>query len=393
LVRAIAYIVGTERKGPISIDKDFILEHLEAVDFQTHWDAVCNLYNESLQYLVNQQYILSQAWMPSENMIIPIMMFLRHVKGFDRMNQEQKQFFEYWYWASVFSNRYSTSSNETIVTDSTVLIQVARGERIGIRNYFTRLRPLITEPDDLFNYTKKSSGIYRGILNLLGYSAQGLKDWNNTQTIGMSMQLEDHHIYPRAYIASGPTIEGISQNEAEQLVDCVANRTLIPKILNIQVSKKAPSVYLSELLQKNPELPNCLISHLIPEEMITDKTWDSSFKLFLDERAQGIFDLIENYVIEQAAKMAARYGVQSDSSEIEKAPSKPRLKDMFVDGRVLAGDRIFTRKNPKLFAIIIDGETVEFEGKQMPINTWGQKTHGLRNELSSSKGMERRPPH
>src|SRR5260221_7688020 len=54
LVRAIAYIIGTERKGPISIDKDFILEHLEAGDFQTHWDAVCNLYNESLQYLVNQ---------------------------------------------------------------------------------------------------------------------------------------------------------------------------------------------------------------------------------------------------------------------------------------------------------------------------------------------------
>jgi hypothetical protein len=197
-------------------------------------------------------------------MVIPVMMFLRQIKSFDRINEEQRQFLEYWYWASVFSNRYSTSSNETIITDSVVLRQVARGEKITILNYFIRLRSLVTEPSDLFSYTKKSSAIYRGILNLLGYYAEGFKDWMSTQTLNMkSMNLEDHHIYSKAYISSKPPLEEMKQVEAEQLVDCVVNRTLIPKILNIKIGKKAPSVYLSELQKTNSKLAECLTSHLM----------------------------------------------------------------------------------------------------------------------------------
>jgi hypothetical protein len=43
IIRAIAYVVGSQ-KGSISIDKEFILKHLEAKDFQIHWDATCELY-------------------------------------------------------------------------------------------------------------------------------------------------------------------------------------------------------------------------------------------------------------------------------------------------------------------------------------------------------------
>jgi hypothetical protein len=38
--------------------------------------------------------------------------------------------------------------------------------------------------------------------------------------------------------------------------------------------------------------------------------------------------------------------------------------------------RVFVRKYPNRFARIIDGETVDFEGKQMPINAWGQMMTG-----------------
>ncbi len=384
IVRAIAYIVASDKtaqsdkKGPVSIDKDFILKSLDAHDFERHWDEVCKLYVESLHYLANQHYTLSQSWMPSENMVIPVMMFLRQIKSFDRMNEEQRQFLEYWYWASVFSNRYSGSSNETIITDCAALRQVARGEKIAILNYFIRLRPLITEPNDLFSYTKKASAVYRGILNLLGYDAKGLRDWTNTQTLDMhSMNLEDHHIYPKAYILSKPHLEAMKQSEAEQLVDCVVNRTLIPKILNIKIGKKAPSMYLFELEQKsNSNLAACLTSHLIPEEMITDETWDTLFKLFLEERAKSIFDLIEKYTIERVTHIAIRHSSQTNNSEMAKAHSKPRLKDLISSGKVSIGERIYTKKQPNLFATIVDGETVEYKGQKLPINTWGQQMTG-----------------
>lgn len=384
IVRAIAYIVGSDKnissnkKGSISIDKDFILKSLDAQDFERHWDDVCKLYVDSFQYLANQHYILSQSWMPSENMVIPVMMFLRQIKSFDRMNEEQRQFLEYWYWASVLSNRYSGSSNEIIIVDSTILQQIARREKITIRNYFARLRPLITEPSDLFSYTKKASAMYRGILNLLGYDAKGLKDWSSTHTLSMdTSNLEDHHIYPKAYIISKPPLEGMKQSEAEQLMDCVVNRTLIPKILNIKIGKKAPSVYLSELEQKiNPRLATCLTSHLIPEEMINEETWDTLFKLFLDERAKSIFSLIEKYTIERAIEMATRHSIQTSDSEMIKVPTKPRLKDLISSGKIHIGEHVFTKKQPDQFATIVDGDLVEYRGEILPINTWGQKMTG-----------------
>jgi hypothetical protein len=376
IVRAIAYTCGVERGGTISIDKKFILEHLDAIDFQNHWDSICSLYTESLQYLTSQHYILSQEWMPFENMVIPLMMFRKQVKGFDQMNQDQRLFLEYWYWASIFANRYSSASNEVIIADCGVLSQVARSERITTRGYFAKLRPLVTEPEDLFSYTKKTSAIYRGVLNLLGYSAQGLKDWNSTHKIDVTMRLEDHHIYPRAYIASSPDLD-LDQNEAEQLVDCVANRTLIPKILNIRIGKKAPQVYLSELQQKvNSDLPACLPGHLIPADMLSESTWNGSFKTFLEIRSGAIFALIDQYVIVTATDMLARFGPQSDVHEPAPLKGKARLKDMFANGRVKRGDRVFVRKQPEKYAILINGEIVEFEGKQMSINAWGQQMTG-----------------
>ncbi|RRR65560.1 MAG: DUF262 domain-containing protein, partial [Candidatus Viridilinea halotolerans] len=220
VVRAIAFICATERGGQMQIDRSYILEHLEASDFQRLWSGVCQLYADVLAYLDSQHYILAQAWMPSENMIIPLMIFLREIGGsFDKINEEQRRFVEFWYWASVFANRYSTSTNEVIIADSQALTQIARGQCISARGYFRRLRSLVTEPADLYSYARRASQTYRGVLNLLAFDARGLHDWRNTQRIGLSTSdLDDHHIFPRAYITSRPQLD-IENDEAEQLMD------------------------------------------------------------------------------------------------------------------------------------------------------------------------------
>jgi hypothetical protein len=313
--------------------------------------------------------------MPSENMLIPVMMFRWQIGGFNRINEEQRHFLEYWYWSSVFSNRYSSASNEVIIADSTALIQVARGETIKERGYFARLRSRVTEAGDLYSYSKKASATYRGILNLLGYAAGGLPDWSSTQKIDISMRLEDHHIYPRAYIAGRPELD-LEQEEAEQLVDCVVNRTLITKPLNVQIGKKPPQTYLTELRQRNPKLASCLPAHLVPADMITEPTYNNYFGLFLNDRAKQIMQLIRKYAIDPAAEMALRYGAQSDSTEGRVSESRLRLPDMLADGRVRVGDRVYVKKQPSRMATITDGENVEFEGKHMTINAWGEQATG-----------------
>ena len=375
VVRAIAYISRSKRGGTIEIDKTYILKHLEADDFTEHWEAVCALYASTLHYLASQHYILSQDWMPSENMVIPLMIFLHELGGFDAMTEDQRRFIEFWYWASIFANRYSSATNEVIITDCSVLTQIAHNEQIAVRGYFMRLRSLITEPEDLFSYTKRASATYRGILNLIGYAAQGLKDWNSAQKIDISMRLEDHHVYPRAYIASGPELD-MDQAEAEQLVDCVANRTLIPKLLNLRIGKRPPGDYLAEKHKKNAALASCLATHLIPPAMLTESTWNACFSVFLDERATAIFTLIERYAILPAAEMTARYGRQAEADPNGQTLHRSRLKDMLADGRLKAGDWLYIQKCADKRAQLGSGGMVVFEGQQLTINVWGQHVTG-----------------
>jgi hypothetical protein len=160
IVRTVAYLTAVDKGQAINIEKKAILENLEPEDFNRHWDRASEFYKESIDYLVVQHFVLNRDWLPSENMVIPLMIFLSHVKKFDRIDEEQRKFLEFWFWSSVFANRYSTSSNEVIIADSQALTQVAQGKRIERRDYFTRLRSLVADPEDLFIYTKKTSAIY-----------------------------------------------------------------------------------------------------------------------------------------------------------------------------------------------------------------------------------------
>lgn len=378
IVRAIAYITGSNRGSTFSIDKSYILKQLDANDFKKYWDHAVKLYSETLEYLIGQHFILSQSWIPSENMIIPLMMFRWNLSGYEEMTESQRSFIEFWYWTSVFANRYSSASNEVIILDSSALSKVARGEGGIGRNFFSKMRSLVQQPDDLFSYTKKSSAIYRGILNLVGYDRKGLLDWNSTHKISSMMRLEDHHIYPRAYIRSNPELD-IDQDEAEQLVVSVVNRTLIPKLLNIRIGKKAPQIYLSELAIKNPSLGQCLASHLMPNDIITESLWNQGFKMFLEERAEAIFGLVEEYAIQPFEDFRAEYGSLADTDGKSEAShnKRSRLPDMIADGRILIGDKVYVRKYPdKVAEIVAEDGTVHYEGRDYPINAWGQQMTG-----------------
>ncbi len=374
LIRTIAYICCIEKQSYISIEKEFILKNLEHDDFTRYWQVVCPLYVKTIAYLNKNHWILSQDWLPSENMLIPLMIFLRQIKEFDNMNQDQKRFLEYWYWSSTFANRYSTSSNEVIINDCKALNNIATKDRINSLSYFNKLRSLVTEAEDLFSYSKKSSAIYKGVHNLINYSAGGTVNWNNTQA--STGKLEDHHIYPRAYITSKPLLD-VDNDEAEQLMDSVVNRTLIAEGLNVKIGKKPPHIYLSEVSQNNPELASCLEKHYIPKEMINDPHLSRSFKKFLDERSKRIFLIIQKYAVQPADEMNEKFGVLSNNP-LRVLPTSS-LKNLISSGLVQENDLIYTSKSPEKTAKILDHKTVEFESQQLSIYDWVKLVTGKRS--------------
>jgi uncharacterized protein YegP (UPF0339 family) len=290
IVRAISYIVSEGR----DIDKTFILTKLTHEHFDCYWQDLCEQYKKVLDFLYDNHLIISQSWMPYENMLIPMMMFLRELKGdFCRMNESQLKFVKYWYWASVFSQRYTGSSNEIIIQDSHILETIARGKKITDKSFFFKLKSQVESYDELYSFSKKVSAIYRGILNLINYEAKGLLDWKNTRKLSFNSRLEDHHIFPKDYLHK----QYKNDESVLELVDSVVNRTLIPKITNIKIGKSSPSKYLQQLKSGNSDLEKCLRFHLISDKLVSG-FYDNSYLDFLEERAKAIFKLIQTHVID-----------------------------------------------------------------------------------------------
>jgi uncharacterized protein with ParB-like and HNH nuclease domain len=68
IVRAIAYI----KSGSKEVDRNYILTELKAEDFFEWWDKLSTYYKTTLDFLYNNNFIISQDWMPYENMMIPL---------------------------------------------------------------------------------------------------------------------------------------------------------------------------------------------------------------------------------------------------------------------------------------------------------------------------------
>ena len=278
IVRTISYLV----KG--KVDKGTILSELNYKHFEEHWGNVCSAYAKVIEYLKDNNFIVNRKWMPYINMVIPLIIFVINLpkKSFTQMNEMQKEYIIFWFWASIFSQRYAYATNEVVVKDADNLKKIALiVERIDL-NYLEKLSIPFQNENDLFGYDQTGNAVYKGILNLVNYSSGGIINWQNTSKPGIESVLEDHHIYPKKYL------EELNDEELFESVNSVLNRALIPKLTNLKIGKKSPSSYLEELSNSNGSLIKSLKSHLIPEKILDSKT-QMNFKDFLDQRAKLIF--------------------------------------------------------------------------------------------------------
>ncbi|WP_160680935.1 DUF262 domain-containing protein [Clostridium sp. C8-1-8] len=291
LVRAIAFLVSSGK-----IDKGYILSTLNCEHFNLHWDNVCRLYTKTLDFLYKNNFIMTQDWIPHSNMLIPLMIFLDNLpnKLFNQMNDSQLEFIRYWYWGSIFAQRYTGgATNEIIILDCNMLKLIAKGEKISNDNYFRDFKIIIDQAEDLYNFNKKGSAVYKGILTFINYVSGGLTDWKSNSKISFNEKVDDHHIFPKEYLQ-----ENISEDDSIQYIDCVINRTLIPKITNIKIGKDAPDRYLGKLYACNDKLKESLKKHMIPVE-IMDGYYNEFFSVFIEDRAKNIFECIKTYIIDK----------------------------------------------------------------------------------------------
>lgn len=204
-----------------------------------------------------------------------------------------------WYWASVFTNRYSGSVESTSARDfldvkAWFVSDQPEPSLIGeFRERFRRL--------DLQKENKRGTSIYNGIFNL--FVLNGARDWM-TGAIPHPHELDDHHIVPKSW--------GNQHNRAG-VIDSILNRAPLTAETNREViGVSLPNEYLPKLIKKNGEnavraiLESHFISPAALKVLLRDPFGAEDFDAFIAERQRTLQEAIENLLIKERLDLSPK---------------------------------------------------------------------------------------
>jgi hypothetical protein len=295
IVRAISFEVSQGK----DIGRSYILKNLSHSHFTEHWEKFTSTFKSVHDYLTTSRLLIHRTWIPYENMILPLMAFAAKLPHHDfaQISFDQAALVRVWYWLAIFSRRYSSAAQTYALEDAQALQKAATGDFASIVGIIHRIQPLIRDPDDLLVIHKKYDAVYKGVLNLVNYDTGGYLNFENCDPVSIASNLEDHHIFPNDYLKKN-WADVHKTLDSEVAIDCVVNRTLIPKLTNIKVSNKAPSKYLMEIKKKeNPNISKALYSHMLNETLLNGD-YDKKYDDFLSKRSDMILGAIRKNITE-----------------------------------------------------------------------------------------------
>lgn len=212
-------------------------------EFETRWAAAVDALEDAIKVLRHpQEYgAISSAFLPYVS-ILPVFASLRaHAKSLlPQRRLDARRKLRHWYWASVFTNRYSGSVESTSARDffdMKAWFDDDASEPALVQEFAARFRNL-----DLRKETKRGTSVYNGIFNLL--VLQGARDWM-TGDVPQHGDLDDHHIVPDCWG---------KENLQGNIIGSILNRTPLTADTNRHViGKHLPNEYLPELIKQNGE--------------------------------------------------------------------------------------------------------------------------------------------
>jgi hypothetical protein len=197
-----------------------------------------------------------------------------------------------WYWACVFTNRYSGSVESTTTRD---YLDVKAwftdddSEPSVISEFRYRFREL-----DLLKEVRKGSSIYNGIFNL--FVLNGARDWISGN-IPQNSDVDDHHIIPESWG---------KKNLQNNKWNTILNRTPLTSETNRKLIRdRLPNEYLPEMIKQSGEeaVKNIISTHFIDERcfeiLMRNPFEEKDFDEFITMRQKNIKDAIENLLIKQ----------------------------------------------------------------------------------------------
>jgi hypothetical protein len=263
--------------------------------FKACWNGAVEALQKAIELLRHPQEFgaISSQYLPYVS-ILPVFAALnatiREIPPNQQLDARRK--LHHWYWASVFTNRYSGSVESTSARDYLDIkawFEDDAAEPALIPEFKTRFKSL-----ELRRETKRGTSVYNGIFNLL--VLHGARDWM-TGTVPQHGDLDDHHIVPKSW------------GKAQKLgnaVDSILNRTPLMADTNRKVIRsRLPNEYLPELVTENGEamVRGTLESHFISpaafDVLLRDPFTEEDFEAFLAERQRTLQAAIEDLLVKE----------------------------------------------------------------------------------------------
>jgi hypothetical protein len=281
------------RQGDGTLHKEVLVPDI--ADFQTRWNGAVAAFERTIKLLRHpQEYgVTASDYLPYVS-ILPVFAALQSLV--DSLPAEQRlvgrRRLRHWYWASVFTNRYSGSVESTSARDFQDVRTWLRdddAEPALIGEFKQRFNTL-----DLRGETKRGTSIYNAIFNLL--VVQGARDWM-TGDVPQPDDLDDHHIVPASWGA---------KNIPGSLVNSILNRTPLTSTTNRDVIRdRLPNVYLPELIAiaGRAEIERQMASHSVSpvalDILLRNPFTLADFEAFIQERQRTLMDAIESLLVHE----------------------------------------------------------------------------------------------
>ncbi|KYH33087.1 GmrSD restriction endonuclease domain-containing protein [Neomoorella mulderi] len=232
----------------------------------------------------------AQKWLPYSTMM-PVLAALLYRIDRDKLDNRAYRGVKKWYWGSVFLERYAGSVESITLADYRDLVQWFSdpGHKPAVFEQIDR--NILRNSNFSLRDTARVNAVYRGVINLV--AIQGAKDFQADDAIEFHA-LDDHHIFPRAFLASVKDAEGKSKYQNPD-INTVLNRTLISQATNRRISRMKPSDYLAKLvpLERKQEI---MATHLIDEAALMAMERDD-YEGFLQAREKRIMAALAAYLI------------------------------------------------------------------------------------------------
>jgi hypothetical protein len=276
-----------------SLRKEVLVGNIAA--FKKLWLQSVDALSKAIDLLRHPQEFgaISSQYLPYVS-ILPafaaLQVEVRDLPASQQLDAQRK--IRHWYWASVFTNRYSGSVESTSARDYLDLKSWFKDDVAEpglLAEFRLRFRAL-----DLREEVKRGTSVYNGIFNLL--VLRGARDWM-TGNVPQYGDLDDHHIVPKDW--------GKGQGLGN-LIDAILNRTPLTADTNRKVIRdRLPNDYLPELIEENGEgtvratLESHFISPVAFDILLRNPFKPADFDAFLAERQRTIQDAIEDLLIKE----------------------------------------------------------------------------------------------